>query len=254
MPVDQVGYKSRQDLIRETRLVLGDQMVDVELDKAHYDAAIDRALNMYRRLSSGSVEQSYMVLEIQSEVQEYTLPVEVTDVQRIWRRQATGTGGLVDNGNIIFDPIYGVYPGIGGGSGGTLTDIAIIGMYLETANYILASEYDFLFNPRTRVLKILRKIVVDETVLIQIDNFIPESQLLVDPYASDWLARWTQAEAKHMLGTARGKYATGLPGPGGTVQLDGDQLKAEAKEEMDLLKQGIFLYEEGGRPLGFIIG
>jgi hypothetical protein len=127
-------------------------------------------------------------------------------------------------------------------------------MYLETANYILASEYDFLFNPRTRVLKILRKIVVDETVLIQIDNFIPESQLLVDPYASDWLARWTQAEAKHMLGTARGKYATGLPGPGGTVQLDGDQLKAEAKEEMDQLKQGIFLYEEGGRPLGFIIG
>lgn len=254
MPQDIIGYQNRQDLIRELRLLMADQMVDVELDSEHYHVAIDRAFNMYRRLSSGSVEESYMVLEIQSEVQEYTLPREVTDVQKIWRRQATGTGGLVDNGNIIFDPIYGVYPGIGGGSGGTLTDIAIIGMYLETANYILASEYDFRFNHRTKVLKLLRKIVVDETVLIQIDNFIPESQLLNDVYASDWLARWALSECKLMLGQAYSKYTSGLPGPGGVVQLNGDALKSEGQQEQEALKQGIHLMEEGNRPLDFIIG
>lgn len=254
MPRDQIGYKSRKDLIRELRLLLADQMVDVELDPEHYEVAIDRALNMYRRLSSGSVENSYMVLNIQSEQQEFTLPSEVMEVRRIWRRQASGTGGLVDNGNIIFDPIYGVYPGIGGGAGGTLTDIAIIGMYLETANYILASEYDFLYNTNTKVLKLLRKIVVDEVVLLEIENFIPESQLLTNVYASDWLGRWAHAECKLMLGQAYAKYTTGLPGPGGVVQLNGDALKAEGQEEQQQLKEGIHLMEEGNRPLDFIIG
>jgi hypothetical protein len=57
-----------------------------------------------------------------------------------------------------------------------------------------------------------------------------------------------------MLGAARGKYATGLPGPGGTVQLDGDTLRAEGQQEQAELKQALHNMEEGNRPLGFIIG
>ncbi len=57
MPQDQIGYRSREDLINYTRLRLGDGMVDVELDREHYDMAIDNALGMYRRLSSGAVQK-----------------------------------------------------------------------------------------------------------------------------------------------------------------------------------------------------
>lgn len=254
MPIDQIGYNNRNQLIKELKLRLGDKMVDVELDNEHYHVAIDLSLNMYRRLSSGSVETSYLALELIPEVQNYTLPNEVMDLARLWRRRRTGVGGIVDNGNVIFDPIYGIYPGVGAGAGGTLTDIAILGMYMETADYILASEYDFLWNPNTKLLKILRKITVSEVVLVEVENFIPESQLLTNVYASDWLARWAMSECKRMLGAARGKYTTGLPGPGGTVQMDGDALKAEAEQEQELLKQGIHLMEEGNRPLDFIIG
>jgi hypothetical protein len=253
MAKDQIGYNNRNDLIKQLKLRLGDGMVDVELDNEHYHTAIDLAMGTYRRLSSGSVEQSYLALEIQAEVQEYTLPGEVTDISRLFRRQLTGNGGMVDNGNVIFDPIYGVYPGMGG-AGSALTDIAIMGMYLETASYILASEYDFLWNTNTRVLKILRKIVADETVLVEVENFIPESHLLKGIYTADWLAKWAMSECKLMLGAARGKYATGLPGPGGTVQLDGDTLRAEGQQEQAELKQALHNMEEGNRPLGFIIG
>ena len=68
------------------------------------------------------------------------------------------------------------------------------------------------------------------------------------------MADWALAEAKMMLGEARSKYASGLPGPGGTVQLNGEALKQEAMTEKERLLQSIINMEEGNRNYGFIIG
>lgn len=40
MPENQIGYGNRQDLIRDLQLRLADGIVDVELDREHYDSAI----------------------------------------------------------------------------------------------------------------------------------------------------------------------------------------------------------------------
>ena len=58
MAIDTIGFSSREDLIRELQLRLADGIVDVELDREHYDVAIDKAIGIYRQLSSGSVEES----------------------------------------------------------------------------------------------------------------------------------------------------------------------------------------------------
>ena len=47
MPQDIIGYRNREELINYTRLRLGEGMVDVELDREHYDMAIDNAMNLY---------------------------------------------------------------------------------------------------------------------------------------------------------------------------------------------------------------
>ena len=57
-----------------------------------------------------------------------------------------------------------------------------------------------------------------------------------------------------MLGEARSKYTSGLPGAGGAVTLNGDALKAEAQAEFEQLKLALHNMEEGNAPLGFIIG
>ena len=57
-----------------------------------------------------------------------------------------------------------------------------------------------------------------------------------------------------MLGEARSKYQSGLPGAGGAIQLNGEQLKTEAQTELDKLQEAIHNYEEGNQPLGFVIG
>ena len=81
------------------------------------------------------------------------------------------------------------------------------------------------------------------------------SHILTDVYASNWLGPgYALAQSKYMLGEARSKYASGLPGAGGAIQLNGETLKGEAQNEMQMLKDGIHNMEEGNIPLNFVIG
>jgi hypothetical protein len=85
-------------------------------------------------------------------------------------------------------------------------------------------------------------------------NYVPESVLLTDVYASHWLSGYALAQCKSILGEARSKYQTGLPGAGGSIQLNGDALKAEAQQEKEALIESVRLMEEGNEPLWFTIG
>ena len=73
MPENQIGYSSREDLVRELQLRLADDIVDVELDRDHYDVSIDSALKKYRQLSSGAVEESVIFIQTQIGQTEYTV-------------------------------------------------------------------------------------------------------------------------------------------------------------------------------------
>jgi len=52
----------RNKVFDYVKLMLGDGMVEVELDPAHYEMALDRALNRYRQKSPNAVEESYLFL------------------------------------------------------------------------------------------------------------------------------------------------------------------------------------------------
>ena len=84
-------------------------------------------------------------------------------------------------------------------------------------------------------------------------NHRPDFILLTDIYAKPWIRDYTLAIAKFTLGEARSKFST-IAGPQGGGQLNGDALKAEAQNEMQILDQQIGNYQEGGTPLSFTIG
>ena len=238
MPENQIGYNNREDLVRELQLRLADEIVDVELDRSHYDIAIDSALNKYRQLSSGAVEEAVIFIQTQPGVTEYTLPNEVIEVQRLYRRGVGSNSGTGSN----FDPF----------------DVAFNNMYLLNAGQIggriFGSEYNFLWNRNTKVLQILRNIKVDEEVAVGVHNFIPEKILLGDIYAGKWLSDWSLAQSKLILGEARSKYMGGIPGAGGNIVLNGEAMKQEGQAEMESLIMAVHNMEEGNSPLGFVIG
>ena len=68
---------ARETIIKEIELRLGGGMVDVELDRDHYDLAIDKSLQKFRQRSSRSVEEAFLVLPLEPGVSEYTLPYEI---------------------------------------------------------------------------------------------------------------------------------------------------------------------------------
>ena len=253
MAIDQIGHNSREELIRELQLRLADGMVDVELDREHYDIGIDKAVGIYRQLSAGSVEESVIFLETIDGQTEYTLPDEVMEVRRLYRRGIgtnSGGGTNFDPFDVAFNNMYMLQAGQIGG----LAVFDAFAQYKETIGRVFGSEYNFIWNKNTKQLKILRNIRHEEDIAVGVYNFVPESILLKDVYASNWLGSYALAMCKLMLGEARSKYASGLPGAGGAITLNGDALKGEGESEIESLRESLHNMEEGNSPLGFVIG
>jgi len=253
MAIDQIGHASREELIRELQLRLADGIVDVELDREHYDIGIDKAVGIYRQLSAGAYEESVIFVETKDGQTEYTLPDEVMEVRRIYRRGIgtnSGGGTNFDPFDVAFNNMYMLQAGQIGG----LAVFDAFAQYKETIGRVFGSEYNFLWNKNTKQLKILRNIRHEEDIAVGVYNFVPESILLKDVYASNWLGSYALAMCKLMLGEARSKYTSGLPGAGGAVTLNGDALKAEGQSEIESLREGLHNNEEGNTPLGFVIG
>ena len=98
----------RNNVFKYVKLMLGDQMIEVELDPEHYEAALDRALNRYRQKSPNSVEESYLFLELIQDQNEYRLPDEVIAVRQVFRR-AIGSRSGIGAGGTLFEPFNLAY-------------------------------------------------------------------------------------------------------------------------------------------------
>ena len=148
----------RNNVFEFVRLMLGDGMVEVELDPAHYELALDRALNHYRMRSSNSVEESYMFLELIQDQNEYRLPDEVITVRQVFRR-AIGSRSGIGAGGTLFEPFNLAYTNTylmsGSMMGGLATYDAFAG-YQKLVGRMFGSYIEFLWKPTTHILNILR--------------------------------------------------------------------------------------------------
>ena len=252
MAINKIGYSNREELISEIKLRLADGIVDVELDREHYDIAINKSMQKYRQLSSGAVEESMIFITTQENKTEYVLPDEVMEVRRLYRRGiGTNSGGVnFYPFDVAFNNMYMMQAGQIGG----LAVYDAFSQYKETVGRIFGSEYNFIWNRNSKVLQILRNVRHNEEVAVGVYNFVPEMILLKDIYASEWLSAYSLAQSKFMLGEARSKYTSGLPGAGGSITLNGDALKSEAQAEIEKLNEAVHMMEEGSDPLGFVIG
>jgi len=243
----------RQELEEHILARLGDGMVDVELDPKHYNIAIDRALSKYRQRAQNSVEESYATLRLTTEQQEYTLPKEVMSVKQIFRR---GLGSAQSTSN--FEPFSAGWMNaylLQGGRQGGLVMYELYAGFQELAMRMFGGYMNFTFNPTTKKLTIIRKIPegAEEDVLLWQYNYKPDQVLIEDHMSGQWIQDYAYAQAKFILGEGRSKFGS-INGPAGGTTLNGDALKAEAKEEMKQLEDDLKNFEEGSQPMWFIMG
>lgn len=81
---------------------LGGGMVDVELDPLHYETAIKKSFSKYRQRNENAVEESYISLTMTQDVNEYTLPNEIIEVRKAYRRSVGSRPGTSASGGPIY--------------------------------------------------------------------------------------------------------------------------------------------------------
>jgi hypothetical protein len=247
----------RNKVFDYVRLMLGDGMVEVELDPAHYEIALDRSLARYRQKSSNAVEESYLFLELIQDQNEYKLPDEVMEVRQVFRR-AIGSRSGMGAGGTLFEPFNLAYTNtymMSGSMMGGLATYEMFAGYQKLVGRMFGSYIEFKWKPTSHLLTILqRPFAQGEQILIQSYNFRPDWVLLQDTYAKQWLKDYTLAVCKTMLGEARSKFAS-IAGPGsGGIQLNGKDLIESAKADYERLDKEIDTYVAGGSGYYFVLG
>lgn len=250
---------SRLKLIKEIQLRLGAGMVDIELDPEHYDLALTYALDRYRQRSTNALEESFVFLDFQPEITAYTLPNEVQEVTKVYRRGIGGNQGgpQIDPFSLAFsNNLYLINNpgGMSAGGSGTLATYDLAMQFQQEAGRMFGREVLFTWDPVSHRIVFERAFVAVETVLLHVWNTRPEDVLFQDPYARPWLRDYATAICKQMLGEARSKFSQ-IAGPQGGFQLNGDAIKTEAAAELERLeKELINLIDQRAGGYGFSIG
>lgn len=244
----------KKEVFDYVRYSLGDGMVDVELDPAHYEQALKASFIRYRQRSSNSVEESYSFLELQDGVDTYVLPPEVISVKQLFRRTLGSTGSSSAS---VFEPFEAGYANMylmqAGRTGGLLT-FELWNQYQELNQRMFGGFINFHYNPVSRQLQLIRHVRGSgEVILLWTYNYKPDVTLLSDYRCVAWIRDYTLAYCKAMLGEAREKFAS-IAGPQGGTTLNGASLKAESAAMIERLENDLNLFIDGGTPYGFIIG
>lgn len=245
----------RQEVYDYIHYMLGGGMVDVELDPVHYETALDKALSRYRQRTENSTEESYFFMPTIVDQNTYTLPKEILEVRRIFRRSIGSRTGGGDGGS-IFEPFNLAYTNtylLASSNLGGLATYDFFSQFQELVGRMFGSFIEFNWNRTRHVLTILQRPRAEETLLLECYNYRPDDQLLTDYMGKVWIRDYALAVSKMMLGEARSKFAT-IAGPQGGGQLNGDALKSEAQAEMEKLEQEISTSVAGGTGYGFLIG
>jgi hypothetical protein len=234
--------------------MLGDQIVDLELDPAHYEAAYQRTIGVYRQRANYAYEEAYIFMELIRDMNIYTLPQEVVSVRQIFRRTfGDSSGPFASNFDPFAQASMNVYLMNFNVSGGLAT-YDFYSQYVELAARMFGGYMNYTWNPVTKKIQLVRDPKGSgENVLIWVYQLKPEVNLLQDYQIQQWIKDYMTAACKMIIGEAREKFST-IAGPQGGGSLNGAAMKAEAQAQMDAKILELTNYVDGSQPITWVIG
>jgi hypothetical protein len=247
--------QQRQSVYDYCKTMLGDGMVDIELDPIHYQTALDRSLAVFRQRSPNSVEDSVAFLMLKQDQNDYILPKEIQHVRQIYRRSVgsrTGNG----TGGTVFEPFNLAYTNtylLSSTNMGGLATYELFSQYQELVGKMFGSFINFNWHAQTHKLTIMQRPRGDEEVMLWCYNVRPDFAIIEDTYAGQWIKDFSLANCKIMLGQAREKFAN-IAGPQGGTALNGAAMKAEGQADIDRLTVELTTQVSGGDGYSWIIG
>lgn len=248
-------YDARIALIKVLNGQLGWPQLCVELQEEQFNIAIDNALDNYRALSSNAYKRGYVLYTLIPGQQKYYLNSaidktdHIVDVHKIHRLGPLGIYNGAGPQDVWAQAFAQEFYDFAAG-GADLVSTHLIASFGEELQRLFAGDLMFQWDEPTHELVILRAVRAYEKVVIEAELERSEQEILTDRYARQYIQNWSLAELKMMLGLIRSKFASGTPGPAGTINLNGELLIAEARQDMIELKEELLNYEYGG-PAGW---
>jgi hypothetical protein len=184
----------RQQVYNYCRTMLGDGMVDVELDPIHYETALNRTLSRFRQRSPNAVEESYSFLTLEKDKNDYTLPAEIINVQSVFRRTlgsrtGGGTGTNFEPFNLAYTNTYLLNSTMLGG----IATYFMFASYQEMVGKMFGSYIEFQWIPTSRTLRILQRPFTEgESIMLRCQNYRPDYTLINDIYAGQWIKDYSR--------------------------------------------------------------
>jgi hypothetical protein len=247
--------QAKQSVYQYCKLMLGDGMIDIELDPEHYETALQRSLAVFRQRSDNAVEESYAFLTLKENTNEYILPKEIQQVRQIFRRSIGSRSGG-GTGGTVFEPFNMAYTNtylLSSTNMGGLLTYELFAQYQELVGKMFGSFINFTWLPQSRKLVIQQRPRGDEEVMLWVYNTRPDFAIIEDVYAGQWIKDYSLANCKIMLGQAREKFAS-IAGPQGGTALNGAALKSEGQADIDRLTLELTTQVSGGSGYTWITG
>lgn len=256
------SYDERVRLIKILKNQLGWPVQCVELKEEQFNIAIDNALDTYRHLCDGAYTRKFILFTLIEGQQVYYLNSapdgtdKIVGVNKIHRLNILGANSLNWDSNIFFQTFLNQYYSAG------YTDILSIHLVhglSEDFQRIFAGDMMFQWDEPSRELLVTRRIARNEKVIIEAYCERTEQELVLDRHAKQFLQNWALAECKEQLGLIRSKFSSGTPGAQGPINLNGEMLISEARQDMTELREQLLNNEFGGGGIGhgnvsFLIG
>lgn len=250
----------RRELIDSIRRQLGYPTVAVELTHYQLDTAIQGALESYRKRVSASTKRGFYFLDIVPGQQRYYMTnqrigydkiVEVMTAYRFTSAFLTQAHAAGHYGQIVLQHLYnmGTYD---------LLSYDLVNQYINQLEISFASRLNFKWDEEKRTLDFYASFVRPERIIIDVSVERYEQDILKDRYAKSWIERYAIMEAMIMLAQIRGKYGS-LPGAGGGITLNSEQLFSQAQTYREELIQQVDDFvierpEDFGMASSFVFG
>lgn len=235
---------------------LGYPVIEINVDDDQVEDRISDALQLFQKYHYDGTERLYLKHQITANnVTDQYIPVPNTIVQvcNIFPFGSSGGSTSSSSPNYIFNINYQIRLSDLYDFSGSISHYAAAKSYIETLNMVLTGT------PGIRYREKNQKLYIDiewGTDLKEGDFIIIECFGIIDPdtyghvWDDEWLKAYATALVKYQWGSNTKKYIN-VNLPGG-VQMTGQQLFDEAKEEVKELKAELRdSYEE---PPGFFVG
>lgn len=242
--------KVREDIKDYVLLMLGAPVVKIELDAQQLDLAVNQSMRIFEDFA-GREFFDYYTFPTRPGKSVYKLPDDIGMVRNVFYKEQGSYGFQAsDLGGAI--PIEYFYPGgSSGNSGGMVNPVAP--MWGKMGEWVLYKQYEQMYNRLSSNLGGWEW--VSDLGYIKLYPIPCGGQTVMVHYlqkCKDWkevnqaMQEGALAHAMIMLGHIRGRFQQ-IPGPGGSVQLDGEYMKTKGWELKQKWEEDL-IYKFGDLP------